>query len=270
MTLYAAGDLQGCAHPFERLLERLQFDPAGDQLWLVGDLVNRGPGSLQLLRQVIALGDSVTTVLGNHDLHLLAVAAGARPQGQRDTLNDILAAPDRDELLTWLRTRPLLHVAPQHRLVLVHAGIPPDWSIAHAQAMAAHVQNLLRDDDWSGRIGELFGNLPDREQDADSAMARARYTVNALTRMRCCDREGRLDFSYTGAPESRPPELTPWFDMPHRRAADWHLVFGHWAALGVMRRDNLTALDSGCVWGGRLSAVALLPPGPVVAVSCGA
>jgi bis(5'-nucleosyl)-tetraphosphatase (symmetrical) len=269
VTLYAAGDLQGCADPFQRLLEQLRFDPGHDHLWLVGDLVNRGPGSLQLLRQVIALGDSVTTVLGNHDLHLLAVAAGARPPGHRDTLDEILAAPDRDELLTWLRNRPLIHVATQHRLVLVHAGIPPDWTIDHAQTMADQVQTLLRDDNWSTHIGELFGNLPDREQDADSEAARVRYTVNALTRMRCCDPDGRLDFSFAGPPQSRPPSLTPWFDMPNRKAADWHLVFGHWAALGVMRRDNLTALDSGCVWGGRLSAAALLPPGPVVAVSCG-
>lgn len=268
MTLYAAGDLQGCDQPFEHLLDRLNFDPARDQLWLVGDLVNRGPGSLNLLRRVIALGDSVTAVLGNHDLHLLAVAAGARPPGTKDTLSDVLGAPDRDELIDWLRRQPLLHVDARRRLALVHAGIPAAWSIQDARTNADQVETLLRGDDWAARIGVLFGNTPDLESDALTPALRQRYTVNALTRMRCCHRDGRLELGYSGPPEQRPGHLTPWFDMPDRQTGDWHLVVGHWAALGVLRRDNLTALDSGCVWGGRLTAVTVDPPGDLVSIDC--
>ncbi|MBN1238337.1 MAG: symmetrical bis(5'-nucleosyl)-tetraphosphatase [Gammaproteobacteria bacterium] len=268
MTHYAIGDIQGCYGAFEALLERLSFDAARDRLWLVGDLVNRGPDSLRVLRRVAGLGEAVTTVLGNHDLHLLAAAAGGRRVGAKDTFTDVLRAGDSDALLDWLRRRPLLHVDREARRVLVHAGIPPAWSIIDASERAAEAEALLRGPEWRETLAEMYGNEPSAWQPDMSRAARLRYTINALTRMRFVKPDGGLDFECTGPPGSQPKGLTPWFDVPGRRAEDWHVVFGHWSALGVLRRPGLTALDSGCVWGRELTAVALDDAREPVAIAC--
>jgi len=268
MTLYAVGDLQGCAAPFDALLDKIGFDPGRDRLWLVGDLVNRGPESLATLRRVIALGDAVTTVLGNHDLHLLAAAAGVRLPRPSDTFRDVLAAPDAPELVDWLRRRPLLRYDAAARRVLVHAGIPPAWSVEDAEREARAVEAALAGTAWREALAEMYGNEPRAWSPDLEGGARLRYTINALTRMRFCTADGTLDLECSGPPGSQPRGLVPWFDAPRRRARDVHIVFGHWSALGFFRREDITALDSGCVWGRSLTAVPLDPPGTRIAVPC--
>ena len=269
MTLYAIGDIQGCATAFDTLLERIAFEPSRDRLWLVGDLVNRGPESLAVLRKVIALGDAVTCVLGNHDLHLLAIVAGAREIGPNDTVQEVLAAPEAPQLVDWLRQRPLLHQEPRLHHVLVHAGIPPRWDMPQAQIHAHEVEDLLRSDRWKDVLRTMYGNDPATWTANLDQQSRCRYTINALTRMRYCDERGRLDLKHSGAPGSQPANLAPWFDIPDRLTADTHIVFGHWASLGLLLRPDITALDSGCVWGGSLTAVPIDPRGSAVSVKCG-
>lgn len=264
MTLYAVGDIQGCAAEFDALLDAMAFEPGRDELWLVGDLVNRGPDSLGVLRRVIALGDSATCVLGNHDLHLLATAAGIRPAGPGDSFNDVLTAPDAPQLLDWLRRRPLLHHDARLGTVLVHAGIPPVWSLEQALARGGEVTALLSGPRWRDALDGMYGNEPAIWSEGLPPQQRRRFTINALTRMRFCDRRGRLDLQHTGPPGTQAAGLVPWFDVPHR-ACDVHVVFGHWSALGLKRRADITALDTGCVWGGALTAVPLDPAGPPIA-----
>ena len=266
MTLYAVGDIQGCAAEFEALLEAIAFEPRRDHLWLVGDLVNRGPDSVGVLRRVAALGESATCVLGNHDLHLLATAAGVRPAGPRDTFNDVLTAPDAAELVNWLRRRPLLHHDKRRRSVLVHAGIAPVWTLQQALGYGGEVETLLSGPHWRAALQSMYGNEPDTWSEDLPPPQRRRYTINALTRMRFCDPSGKLDLEHNGPPGSQPARLIPWFDAP-RRTRDVHIVFGHWSALGLKRRADITALDSGCVWGGTLTAVPIDPAGAPIAVS---
>jgi bis(5'-nucleosyl)-tetraphosphatase (symmetrical) len=269
MALYAIGDIQGCARAFDALLAALRFDVQRDRLWLVGDLVNRGPESLGVLRTVMALGTSAVTVLGNHDLHLLATAAGAREPGPDDSFEAVLRAADRNELLDWLRRRPLLHHDARRNRVLVHAGIPPRWSLAVAADAAREVESLLHGRDWMQALAGMYGNTPTRWRTDMPRAERVRYTINALTRMRYCDADGELEFEHSGPPGSQASGLVPWFDHPLRVATDAHIVFGHWSALGVLCRADVTATDSGCVWGGALTAVPLDPPGEPLAVDCG-
>ncbi|HSG66161.1 MAG TPA: symmetrical bis(5'-nucleosyl)-tetraphosphatase [Gammaproteobacteria bacterium] len=268
MALYAIGDVQGCARAFDALLAALRFDARRDRLWLVGDLVNRGPDSLGVLRTVRALGASALTVLGNHDLHLLATAAGVREPGPEDRMDAVLRSAERDELIDWLRHRPLLYHDAARNRVLVHAGIPPAWSLATAAAAAREVESLLRGGEWMHALEEMYGNTPTRWRKDLTRAERLRYTINALTRMRYCDADGELELHSTGPPGSQSAGLLPWFDHPLRAATDVHIVFGHWAALGVLRRADVTATDSGCVWGGALTAVPLDPPGEPIAVDC--
>lgn len=268
MTLFAIGDIQGCNGEFAELLDAIAFDSGKDELWLVGDLINRGPSSLDVLREVINLGDSATVVLGNHDLHLLATAAGVRPPAPGDTFQDVLAAPDAANIIDWLRDRPLLHHDVQRGRILVHAGVPPAWSIGDALARAAEVEANLRGPGWVAALREMYGNEPRSWSDRTEGSARARFIINALTRMRYCDEEGNLDFEFTGPPGSQPEHLTPWFDHRDRKSADTHIVFGHWASLGLLRRSDITALDSGCVWGGALTALPIDPPGEPFAIDC--
>lgn len=268
MTLYAIGDIQGCSRAFDALLEKIRFAPGRDRLWLVGDLVNRGPDSLGVLRRLIELGPAATSVLGNHDLHLLAAAAGVRELGRKDTFHDVLEASDRDRLLEWLRHRPLLHHDARARRVLVHAGIAPVWSLARAEAEAREVEAVLASDRWPEALESMYGSEPRVWSDQLDPRERRRFAINALTRMRYVTPGGRLDLEETGPPGSQAPGLVPWFDAPARRTRDVHIVFGHWAALGLVRRSDITALDSGCVWGGALTAVPLEPPGEPRAVDC--
>lgn len=268
MTLYAIGDIQGCARSFEALLERIDFRKTHDHLWLVGDLVNRGPNSAEVLRIVRKLGESCTTVLGNHDLHLLAAAAGVRKPGNGDTFDDVLSASDADELLHWLRIRPLIKRDRRAKRVLVHAGIPPVWKVRQAVEHAREVEQRLAGPNWKKVLRNMYGEMPQEWTPDLAPKDRRRFTINALTRIRFCSKAGRLDFTHSGPPGSQPAKLMPWFDFPKRPARKWHIVFGHWSALGILRRGDITAVDSGCVWGRELTAVPLDPPGKPVAVQC--
>lgn len=255
MAIYAVGDVQGCHAELVRLLEQIRFDQITDRLWLVGDLVNRGPGSLEVLRLVKSLGDSAITVLGNHDLHLLAVAEGAAELNRNDTLDQILAAPDRGELLLWLRNQRLLHV--QDGYVLVHAGLLPQWSVAQAAGLAREVETALRGDDYAVFLGRMYGNSPHHWEEDLSGYKRLRVITNAFTRMRICTGQGGMEFRFKGEVEHIPADYLPWFDVPGRASADATVIFGHWSALGLLLRKNVIALDTGCLWGGPMSALRL-------------
>ncbi|MCL2830298.1 MAG: symmetrical bis(5'-nucleosyl)-tetraphosphatase [Betaproteobacteria bacterium] len=256
MLTYAIGDIQGCYDPFRRLLDRVRFDPARDRLWLVGDLVNRGPHSLETLRHVKSLGAAALTVLGNHDLYLLMRASGAVGRiGADETLEAVLNAPDRDELLDWLRRQPLCHV--EGKYCLVHAGLLPQWDVFKARALAREVEAWLSGDDFARIFENMPGNHPADWDEALSGWNRLRVIVNAMTRLRFCTPEGRMDFRAKGEPKDAPPGFLPWFDVAGRASADHTIVCGHWSALGLLLRPGLIALDTGCFWGRELSAVRL-------------
>jgi bis(5'-nucleosyl)-tetraphosphatase (symmetrical) len=266
MSTYVIGDLQGCAASFDALLERVAFDATRDRVWLVGDLVNRGPDSLAALRRVIALGDAATVVLGNHDLHLLAVSAGVRRAGRGDTLGDILAAPDADRLLDWLRHRPLAFrdTVCGADVLMVHAGVLPTWTADDTLRHAAELAKALRGDAWRDVLANLFGNQPDLWSESLTGHERLRAIVNALTRLRFCSADGRVDLKAKDAPAlagssfpSPPSGFLPWFDIETRLTRGTLVVFGHWSTLGLMVRDDVIALDTGCVWGGQLTAIRL-------------
>lgn len=250
---YAIGDIQGCSQEFADLLDLINFDPSADKLWLVGDLVNRGPDSLGVLRMVKNLGDAAITVLGNHDLHLLMVAAGCAKHHHSDTLHDILDAPDREELLTWLRYRPLMHAAGDY--AMVHAGLLPQWDIAMARKLAAEVEAELQGPNHYSFFTHLYGNKPSRWNDSLEGYDRWRVIVNAMTRMRFCSSDGKMEFSSKG--NLPPAGFLPWFDVDGRASAQSTLIVGHWSALGLLLRSNLAALDTGCLWGGSLTALRL-------------
>ncbi len=255
MSTYAIGDVQGCFEELGQLLDALAFDRRKDRLWLVGDLVNRGPQSLAVLRFVRDLGSAAVTVLGNHDLHLLTYAAGLAKPRPDDTLDEVLAAPDRAELIEWLRGLPMIHVEREH--VLVHAGLLPQWSVQQAQGLGREVEAALRGPRHREFLTRLYGGKPDRWDDALRGADRLRVIVNAMTRMRFCTEDGVMEFQTKGEAAEAPPGYTPWFDVPGRRSADHTVVCGHWSALGLRVAPRLLALDSGCVWGGRLTAVRL-------------
>ena len=247
------------------MLDAIEFRPARDRLWFVGDLVNRGPDSLACLRFVKGLGDAAVTVLGNHDLHLLCVAEGAEKRRKRDTIEDVLAAPDREELLDWVRHRPLMHVAEGH--VLVHAGLLPQWTVRKAQALAGEVERALRGPGYRDLLEQMYGDQPDRWDDKLAGVDRLRVVINAMTRLRVCDDKGAMALAFKGEPGEAADAWTPWFDVAGRKSADHPIVCGHWSALGVMVRPDLLSLDSGCVWGRSLSAVRL-EDRRVLAVDC--
>ncbi|PMR76682.1 symmetrical bis(5'-nucleosyl)-tetraphosphatase [Billgrantia endophytica] len=261
MTTYAIGDIQGCHAEFVELLERLEFDPRHDQLWLAGDLVNRGPASLACLREVRSLGESAVTVLGNHDLHLLAVARGGVPLNRKDTLSAILAAPDREALLDWLQSRPLLVRQAGEGLaddVMTHAGLLPQWSPKQAESLAGEVERQLQGEQGGAFLERMYGNEPACWDEALSGIDRLRVIVNVLTRMRFIDARGCLDFAAKAGLGSAPSGFSPWFCYP--RSDDARLIFGHWAALEGQvpgARVCAEALDTGCVWGGSLTALNL-------------
>jgi len=250
----AFGDLQGCHSPFRELLAKAAPSD-GTPLWFAGDLINRGPASLATLRDVIALGDRAVAVLGNHDLHLLSVSAGIRKPKKGDTIDEILSAPDAADLLHWVRHRPIAHY--RDGMLLVHAGVLPQWDVATTLELARDLEKALRGDNWKETLAGLYGNEPNRWSDGLKGIERLRITCSALTRMRFCNRDGTMEFSASGGLASAPPGFLPWFDVPGRKTADVTVVFGHWAALGLLLRDNLIGLDSGCVWGNQLSAVRL-------------
>jgi len=255
MSLYAIGDIQGCHAEFCQLLELIGFSPRDDRLWLVGDLVNRGPDSLAVLREVMALGSSAVTVLGNHDFHLLAVAAGHAKPHRHDTIAPILAAPDRDELLHWLQRRPLVVV--EGDLLLVHAGLLPAWTPAAALGLSREVEAMLVGDRADAFLHELYGDAPHAWRDDLRGFDRLRVVVNACTRMRFCTPDGTMEFKEKRGPGMAPPGFRPWFEHEHRASAGKTIVSGHWSTLELKLAPNLLMLDSGCLWGGPLTAVRL-------------
>ena len=255
LATYAIGDLQGCYEPLRRLVDALAFDPARDRLWFTGDLVNRGPQSLQCLRYVKSLGDAAVTVFGNHDFHLLCIAEGVEANKKRDTLNDVLDAPDRDELLDWVRRRPLMHA--EAGFALVHAGLLPEWSVERARALASEVEAVLRGDGYRALLARMYGDEPRRWSEELTGIERLRVVVNAMTRLRVIDHDGAMVLAFKGKPADAPAATMPWFDFPDRASRDHTVVFGHWSALGRVVRDDVVCLDSGCVWGRSLSAIRL-------------
>jgi bis(5'-nucleosyl)-tetraphosphatase (symmetrical) len=269
MALYAIGDVQGCDTELGALLTAVDFSAGRDHLWFVGDLVNRGPESLEVLRRIRDLGAAATVTLGNHDLHLLAVALGEGRLRHDDTLDAVLAAPDRDELLTWLLERPLLHEDPELGLCLLHAGLAPQWDLATARSCAREFEGALRSDPQS-LFRQMYGDEPDRWRDDLAGAERLRFIVNCFTRLRYVDPDGRLALRAKGSPkkvQGRP--LTPWFEAADARWRGRRIVFGHWSTLGYFSNDEVTSLDTGCVWGGSLTALRLdVPDAAPVQVGC--
>ncbi|MDX9739681.1 MAG: symmetrical bis(5'-nucleosyl)-tetraphosphatase [Gammaproteobacteria bacterium] len=257
MALYVIGDVQGCYEELRTLLDRIDFDAGADRLWFAGDLINRGPRSLEVLRFAKGLGDSAVVVLGNHELHLLAVATGVRRPGASDTLGEILAAPDREELLNWLRSRPLMHRDAALGTILVHAGLAPQWDIAAAERCAREVERELCSERAPHLLAGMYGDQPDEWSERLQGIERWRFVINCFTRLRMCDPAGRLRIGARGPVRGRDDGLVPWFEVPGRASADATVVFGHWAVLGCYEAPGIYATDSGCVWGGTLSALRL-------------
>lgn len=259
MALYLIGDLQGCRDSFERLLTKLSFSPSRDRVILLGDLVNRGPDSLGTLQTLISLGNAATCLLGNHDLHLLGIAYGVRNEKRHDTVHDILTSPQRNMYIDWLRHQ---HLAwREHGWLMLHAGVVPQWDAQQVLEHAHEVEQVLRSPDIADFMQEMYGNQPDLWREDLSGSERLRFIVNTLTRTRFCSADGRLDFQAKESAGSAGPGLMPWFKVPGRRTENTPIAFGHWSTLGLTVEPNLLALDTGCVWGGELTA-AQLPEGP--------
>lgn len=255
MATYAIGDVHGCFETLRRLLRRVAFDPRRDRLWMVGDLVNRGPRSLEVLRWAAGLGDRIVAVLGNHDLHLLARAAGVAEPKKRDTLDAVLEAPDRDELLAWLSARPLVHR--EGDALLVHAGLFPSWGPKQAERLAREVEERLQGESSPKLLASVAQKNPERWKDSLSGPERARAALAAFARLRTLDAEGRMCADFSGAPEDAPKGCRPWFEARDRKSAGVTVIFGHWAALGLRVGDGIAALDTGCAWGRSLTALRL-------------
>ena len=258
MSTYLIGDIQGCDSALEKLLHQISFSPSRDTLYLLGDLINRGPESAEVLRRCMQLGDAVKPLLGNHDLHLLASAYGVRKPGKRDTLQSILNAPDRSDLLHWVSQQPLarcLESASGQRLLMVHAGVLPQWSLADTLALAGEVHQQIKSDALPEFLMHMYGNTPNQWDAHWVGADRLRVIVNALTRIRFCSADGVMDFESSESADAAPAGLIPWFECPERKTMNDIIAFGHWSTLGLINRPNLMALDTGCVWGGCLSAM---------------
>jgi len=262
MSTYAIGDVQGCFDELNKLLETIHFDPAGDQLWFCGDLVNRGPHSLEVMRFVRELGDNAIMVLGNHDLHLLAAATDSKHVRMKDTLDQVLEAPDRDVLLDWLRMRPFLHHDSSKGFTLLHAGLPPQWDLSKSVALAEEIETVLRRDNYGEFFDHMYGDRPDKWSDNLKGWDRLRFITNCLTRLRYCDDKGRLLLEYKGPPGTQGKGAIPWFMIDGRRTGQEKIIFGHWSTviLGDIEDFspyNVFPLDTGCLWGGSLTALRL-------------
>jgi bis(5'-nucleosyl)-tetraphosphatase (symmetrical) len=255
MALYLIGDVQGCDEALARLLTHIDFSPSRDTLYLLGDLINRGPDNVGVLRRLMGYGSSAQCVLGNHDLHLLAVSRGVRQPNKQDTFQDILNASDSAELLHWLRHQQMAIQVGQ--VLMVHAGVLPQWTAAKTMALAGEVQAVLRSDDWVHFMPQMYGGLPNVWHDDLADADRLRVIVNALTRLRFCDALGAMDFSLKESADKAPPHLMPWFDVPGRLTADVRIAFGHWSTVQTVARNDVLCLDDGCLWGGCLTAAKL-------------
>ncbi|MGB0782938.1 MAG: symmetrical bis(5'-nucleosyl)-tetraphosphatase [Marinomonas sp.] len=258
MSTYVIGDLQGCLTPLVQLLEQIQYRPEQDKLWFAGDLINRGHESLETLRFIKSLGDNATVILGNHDLHLLAVSHGFGTLKRGDTLTEILSARDRDELMDWLRQQPLCHYDKTLNTVMTHAGIPPCWSLEDTLTFAKEVETKLKSDTVDEFFATMYGNTPNQWDNTLMGLDRLRAITNYLTRMRFCDKNSKLDLKSKEGINTASKGYAPWFNYPTKLPEDCHIVFGHWAALeGKTQQDRIHALDTGCVWGGSLTALRL-------------
>lgn len=255
MALYCIGDVQGCDAALERLFDEIGFSPSRDTAFLLGDLVNRGPASLAVLRRLMHLDGAARCLMGNHDLHLLAVAQGVQPLRRGDTVGDILAAPERDALLGWLRAQRLAMF--ERGVLMVHAGVLPQWTAQTTLALAAEVEAVLQGPELADFLPQMYGNSPARWEEGLRGAARLRVIVNALTRLRFCSAEGEMEFDTKDGADAAPAGFMPWFDVPARRTREVTVAFGHWSTLGWLGRADVLALDSGCVWGGTLTAVRL-------------
>ena len=253
MAIYAIGDIQGCYHAFQALLARIQFNPKSDKLWLVGDLINRGSGSLEVLRWCYQHNDSLQVVLGNHDLHALVVANGFVKAHKGDTLDALLAAEDSAILLDWLRHQHLM--VQQDNFLMVHAGLLPQWTADQAMAYAAEVEAALQGDHYLEFLLHMYGNQPNRWSDNLVGLDRLRLITNAMTRLRVCTEQGEMEFAFKGELQDIPNGFMPWFDVPNRATQTSEVIFGHWSALGLQHRNNVYSLDTGCLWGGQLTAM---------------
>lgn len=267
MGLYLIGDVQGCDAPLGRLLDKIGFLPSRDTIYLLGDLVNRGPSSAAVMRRLMSYGSSAHSLLGNHDLSLLAVANGTRAPHRNDTMDAVLLAPDRDEMLEWLRNQRLaIH---EHGVLMVHGGVLPQWDVQQTLALAAEVEAVLRGAELGDFLKRMYGNEPSQWRDSLEGADRLRLIVNALTRLRFCTAEGVVDLRVSGGLADAPAGFMPWFDVPGRKTAGTRIAFGHWSTLGFLKRDDIVSLDTGCVWGGCLSALRLDPSGDeLIQVEC--
>ena len=268
MSVYAIGDIQGCFDELQALLKHIKFDSVRDQLWFCGDLVNRGNKSLETLRYVKSLGTCAITVLGNHDLHLLAASNGVRKRNPRDTLDDVLEAHDRDELINWLRCRPLLHHDDTLDFTLVHAGLPPQWDLDQARSYASEVEHVLRSTDYAEFLKHMYGNKPDLWSDDLCGHNRTRFILSCFTRMRYCAEDGRLDLDSYGPPGSQPAGYYPWFEIANRKSRNLRILFGHWSTLGNPEIPGIFPLDTGCLWGGQLTALRLESQPEYIGIEC--
>lgn len=257
MPTYAIGDVQGCRDDLLKLLDQLHFDPAADRLWFVGDLVNRGPDNIGVLRLIHGLGEQAKVVLGNHDLHLLAIAFGDHSIKRKDTLQDIFAADDHEELLHWLRHQKLFHWDAELNFAMVHAGLPPQWNILKADKRAREVEAALQGDDYRAYFKAMYGDHPANWHPGLKGMDRLRFITNCFTRLRYCNAEGRPALQQKGSPGTQPKGLYPWFAVPGRKKCSGRIVFGHWSTLGLHQHKGVYSIDSGCLWGGSLTALRL-------------
>lgn len=266
MAIYAIGDIQGCYNELRRLLDTLDFDPRRDRLWLAGDLVNRGPHSLETLRFIKSLGDAAVSVLGNHDLHLIATVVSLGKTGKKDTLGPILRAADCDELIEWLRSQPLFHHDDNY--CMLHAGLPPQWDLELTLQMARETEQAIQGDDYQRFFRSMYGNKPAVWQDDLPKTEKLRFAVNCFSRLRFCTLDGELDFGPKGPPGSQPPHLMPWYTVPWRKSRDLRIIFGHWSTLGFYHGNNVFGIDTGCLWGGQLTALRLDDDPLRIAIDC--
>ena len=266
MAIYAIGDIQGCYNELRRLLDLIKFDPAQDQLWLAGDLVNRGPHSLETLRFIKGLDAAAVSVLGNHDLHLIATVSSLNKAGKKDTLGPILRAADCDELIDWLRHQPLFHF--NDDFCMLHAGLPPQWDFEQTKRMAKELEQVMRGRHYQQFFRSMYGNKPALWQDDLSKTEKLRFAVNCFTRLRYCTVDGELDFHFKGPPGSQAANLLPWFAVPGRKSQDMRIIFGHWSTLGFYAEYNVYSIDTGCLWGGQLTALKLESEPERISIDC--
>ncbi len=268
MATYAIGDLQGCYSELEQLLTKIDFDRQNDQVWFVGDLVNRGPQSIETVQYIRSLGDAAKCVLGNHDIHLIACYCGLQKCKPNSSLNAILQHQHATQIIDWLRQQPLLYIDANIDWLMVHAGLLPQWSLPIAQRCAHEVEQQLRSDQYADFLQHAYGNHPNQWHPDLNNRDRWRLILNAFTRLRLCDQQGQMDFEFKGPLDAKPEHLHAWFDVP-RQADTAKIIFGHWSALGLVKRDNLLALDTGCLWGNQLTAARIdIDPVKIYQIEC--